>query len=136
MAGYRRSALPDEFEKRLEHTGLNKRLAKILEPVGMHIRAIFFDVDEGKENKRDGPDDAYTLAIYLLHATCPDPAESEAAANKVRREIESAFKAKLNADGKGCLALLREQPGSDPGSGPSHSASRQDRRFPGSGRKT
>lgn len=91
-ARYRRSAFPDAFEKRLNESGASARLTKILKPAGKHICAIFFDVDEGKEVQRNGPDDTYTLAIVLLYISQPNSQESEAAAMKAKEQIESAFK--------------------------------------------
>jgi hypothetical protein len=90
-ARYRRSAFPDEFEKRLNESGASGRLSKILKPAGQHIRAIFFDVDQGEEVQRNGPDDTYTLSIVLLHTSQPNGDESEAVALKAKEEIESGF---------------------------------------------
>ena len=47
-ARYRRSAFPDAFDSYLMETGVARRMAKILEPLGSHIVAVFFDVDEGR----------------------------------------------------------------------------------------
>jgi hypothetical protein len=91
-ARYRRSAFPDAFEKRLNDSRASEKLTKILKPVGKHICAIFFDVDEGKEIQRNDSDDAYTLAIVLLYTSQPDSKESEAVADKAKQEIESTFK--------------------------------------------
>jgi len=63
---YRRSAFPDEFERRLKDEKLAEKIAKVLKPHGELISGIFFDVDEGREESRDGPEDTYTLDIYLL----------------------------------------------------------------------
>jgi hypothetical protein len=38
-ARYRRAAFPEEFERRLSETGLDKRIARILEPLGTHLIA-------------------------------------------------------------------------------------------------
>ena len=46
-ARYRRSAFPDEFDRRLTNTGVGTRLRNILKSKGTHIVAVFFDVDEG-----------------------------------------------------------------------------------------
>jgi hypothetical protein len=62
-----------------------------LKPAGQHIRAIYFDLDEGEEVQRNGPDDTYTLSIVLLHTSQPNDGESEAVALKVKEEIESVF---------------------------------------------
>lgn len=93
-ARYRRSAFPDEFDKRLSDTGLRDRLGKILKPSGQHIVAIFFDVDEGEERTRDGADDAYSLAIYLLYSTATDPIAAEKVATEVTDQITKAFQEK------------------------------------------
>ena len=90
-ARYRRAAFPDEFDKRLDNSGMKERLSKILKPLGQHIPAVFFDVDEGRDIKRNGPGDTYTLDIYLLHTTEPDSAKAETAANEARKQIEAAF---------------------------------------------
>jgi len=92
---YRRSAFPDEFERRLNESGLSDKIAKAVKPSSMMITAVFFDVDEGQEVARTEPDDVYMLDITLLHATEPDFYAAEASADKVKAEIERAFKSKL-----------------------------------------
>jgi hypothetical protein len=99
-ARYRRSAFPDAFEKRLVETGLHGRLMKILKTHGMHLPAIFFDVDEGIEVNREKPDDPYLLTIFLLYSTEPDPQVALEAAEEAGKAIEAAFKAKCCPDGK------------------------------------
>jgi hypothetical protein len=54
-----------------------------------------FDVDEGEEKARVGEDDVYILDITLIHATEPDFAKAEAAADTAKKAIEEAFKNKL-----------------------------------------
>jgi len=93
---YRRSAFPDEFERRLvRQTKLAERIAKAVKPHGKWITAVFFDIDEGLEVAHIGPDDVYLLDIILLHATEPDFDRGEAAAKKAKKAIENAFKTKL-----------------------------------------
>jgi len=92
---YRRSAFPDEFERRMNKSGLSDKIAKAVKPSGTMITAIFFDVDEGQEVARTGPDDVYVLDIYLLNASEPDFYAAEASANNAKAEIERAFKTKL-----------------------------------------
>jgi len=92
---YRRSAFPDEFERRLSDAKLNAKIAKAVKPHGDLITAVFFDVDEGQEVARTTPDDVYVLDIYLLHTVEPDFNMAETAANNVMAAIENAFKAKL-----------------------------------------
>lgn len=93
---YRRSAFPDEFERRLtRETKLAEKIAKAIKPHGEWIAGIFFDVDDGDEVMRNGPDDPYTLDITLLHAADPDFVAAEKAANEAAAAIEKAFKDKL-----------------------------------------
>lgn len=98
---YRRSAFPDEFERRLiRETKLHEKIAKAVKPHGDLIAGIFFDVDDGIEVKRDGPDDPYTLDITILHAADPDFDAAEKAADAAAKAIEKAFKEKLFAPTK------------------------------------
>jgi len=99
-ARYRRAAFPDMFEDRLNKSGASARLSKILKPVGKHICAIFFDIDDGKEVRRTEPDDTYGLAIILLYPSQPNGQESEAAAVKVKEQIETLFKELFFNEGK------------------------------------
>lgn len=93
---YRRSAFPDEFERRLtKETKLAEKIAKAVKPHGELISGVFFDVDEGNEVTRDGADDTYTLDITILHAADPDFEQAEKAANDAAKAIETAFKDKL-----------------------------------------
>jgi hypothetical protein len=48
----------------------------------MHLVAIFFDVDEGRELERKGPDDRYMLGIDLLYTTESDPVAALSAAEQ------------------------------------------------------
>jgi hypothetical protein len=93
-ARYRRSAFPDEFDRRLEHTGIRDHLSKILKQTGDLIAAIYFDVDQGKEVKRTRSDDPYTLAIYLLFSTETDPDGAEQAAERAKHAIRKVFRDK------------------------------------------
>ena len=94
---YRRSAFPDEFERRLtsKEFKLHEKIAKAVKPHGELIAGVFFDVDEGAEVTRDGPDDTYTLDITILHSADPDFEAAEKAADTVAKVIEKAFKDKL-----------------------------------------
>ena len=91
---YRRSAFPDEFERRLtRETKLADKIAKAVRPHGELITGVFFDVDEGAEVVRSGPDDTYTLDISILYD--PDVDAAEHAADEVANTIKTAFKDKL-----------------------------------------
>jgi hypothetical protein len=89
-ARYRRSAFPDEFDRHLDETGVAARLKKILAPLGNHILAVFFDVDEGMElDHEDG--DPFTLSIDLLYNTAFDPDAAEDSAHEAAEAIKTAF---------------------------------------------
>jgi hypothetical protein len=90
-ARYRRSAFADEFDRRLHDRELHKRIAKIVEPLGEHLIAIFFDVDEGKDVEREGAADVYTLNIDLLYST-RDPEVARAAAENAAKKIAATFR--------------------------------------------
>ena len=94
---YRRSAFPEEFERRLtsKEFKLHEKISKALKPHGELIAGIFFDVDEGIEVVRDGPNDTYTLDITILHVADPDFEAAEKAADTAAKAIEKAFKEKL-----------------------------------------
>lgn len=94
---YRRSAFPDEFERRLalKEFKLHEKIAKAVKPHGELIAGVFFDVDEGVEVTREGSEDVYTLDITILHSADQDFAAAERAANTAAKAIEKAFKEKL-----------------------------------------
>jgi hypothetical protein len=99
-ARYHRSAFPDEFDRRLKQTGLYKALVKILKPLGHHIIAALFDIDNGVNFERDA-DEVYTLVIYLLYSTENDPLEAERMTQEAAQSISEAFeKLCFDADNK------------------------------------
>jgi hypothetical protein len=91
-ARYRRSAFPDTFDSYLTETGIARRMAKILEPLGDHILSVFFDVDEGVEREHENAGDPFTLSIDLLYSTDTDPDAAEAAARTAAEAIIAAFR--------------------------------------------
>lgn len=95
---YRRSAFPDEFERRLmRETKLHDKITRAVKPYGELISGVFFDVDEGVEVTRVYPDDTYTLDITILHRAEPDFDAAARAAEAAAKAIENAFKDKLFA---------------------------------------
>ncbi|HMN94035.1 MAG TPA: hypothetical protein PKC60_12470 [Hydrogenophaga sp.] len=98
---YRRSAFPDEFERRLiRETKLHDKIARAVKPHGELISGIFFDVDEGVEVTRVGPNDTYTLDITILHRAEPDFDAAVKAADAAAKAIDKAFRDKLFAPTK------------------------------------
>ena len=93
---YRRSAFPDEFERRLtRETKLAEKITKAVKPHGDLIAGVFFDVDDGAEVIREGATDTYTLDITILHTAEPDFLAADKAATDAAMAIEKAFKEKL-----------------------------------------
>ena len=90
-ARYRRPAFPDEFDRRLDETGLRDRLGKVLKTHGASISAVFFDVDSGLDVARSGQNDTYAVGIYLLYSTEVDADAADKAANAAATAIRKAF---------------------------------------------
>lgn len=89
---YRRSAFPEEFDRRLkDETGTAERLARALEDDGHYVPAVYFDIDEGTEIEHQGEDDTYTLRIALLYSSDEDPDVAEAAATRAANRIREIF---------------------------------------------
>jgi hypothetical protein len=97
-ARYRRSAFPDEFDRRLKQTGVAEKLAKVFKNSGHHVSAVFFDVDRGLERTRIGPDDPYELIVTLLYSTDTDPDEAEAETTKTALAVKDIFESRCHAD--------------------------------------
>jgi len=94
-ARYRRSAFPDEFDRRLGDSGLHDRLGRILKRLGAPVSAIYFDLDKGEDRTRMGPEDVYELGIYLLHDADSEPGRK--AATDAAADIADAFRAKCRS---------------------------------------
>lgn len=96
---YNRAAFPDPFVKRMGKVG--KALAKLVEPQGALVSAIFFDVDGGKElDRSDGS--PYDLGVVLAYAPGADPDKAADAAVALETAVEKVFAEKHfdNATGK------------------------------------
>lgn len=85
---YNRAAFPDPFVKRMGKVG--KALAKLVEPQGALVSAIFFDVDGGKElDRSDGS--PYELGVVVAYAPGADPEEAADAAEALETAVETLF---------------------------------------------
>lgn len=90
---YNRAAFPDPFVDRLSQFKVDKRLAKIIEPVGNLLSAVYFDVDGGKEiNHSDGS--PYELKIVLAYPPGDDPEQAADEVEKLEIEIADLFEKK------------------------------------------
>ncbi|NMG48989.1 hypothetical protein GO613_12845 [Azoarcus communis] len=90
---YNRAAFPDPFVDRLSQSKVDKRLAKIIEPVGNLLSAVYFDVDSGKEiDHSDGS--PYDLKIVLAYPPGDDPEQTADDVEKVETAIADLFEEK------------------------------------------
>lgn len=90
---YNRTAFPDPFVNRLSQFKVDKRLAKIIEPVGNLLSAVYFDVDDGKEI--DHSDSSpYELKIVLTYPPGDDPEQVALDVEKLEIEIVDLFEKK------------------------------------------
>ncbi len=90
---YNRAAFPDPFVDRLSQSKVDKRLAKVIEPVGNLLSAVYFDVDGGKEiDHSDGS--PYDLKIVLAYPPSDDPEQTADEVEKIEAAIEDFFSQK------------------------------------------
>lgn len=112
---YRRAAFADMFVNRMSSTGLDKKLAKKLEPYPI-VSALYFDVDEGQEVDRSDSS-AYNLSIVLTFIPGEDPSHSMDVAERAENDVEQLFSEKCfdKATGawkhfrlKNCIAISED----------------------------
>lgn len=90
---YNRAAFPDPFVDRLSQSKVDKRLAKIIEPVSNLLSAVYFDVDGGKEiDHSDGS--PYDLKIVLAYPPGDDPDLAADEVEKLEAAIAELFREK------------------------------------------
>ena len=90
---YNRAAFPDPFVDRLSQSKVDKRLAKIIEPVGNLLSAVYFDVDGGKEiDHSDGS--PFELKIVLAYPSGDDPEQAADEVEKLEIQIADLFEKK------------------------------------------
>lgn len=98
-ARYSRAAFPESFEDRLRAATipgkltLLKKIESILASGGDHVRALMFDLDQGKDVERMKPDDLYQLGIVVLYDSLRDEPTAAVAATKTAEELEALFEA-------------------------------------------
>lgn len=97
---YNRAAFPDPFVNRLSEFKVDKRLAKIIEPVGNLLSAVYFDVDGGSEiDRSDGS--PYNLKIVLAYPPGEDPEQAADDVEKIETAITTLFEDKHFDQGSG-----------------------------------
>ena len=97
---YNRAAFPDPFVNRLSEFKVDKRLAKIIEPVGNLLSAVYFDVDGGNEiDRSDGS--PYNLKIVLAYTPGDDPEQAAEDVEKIETTIRAIFEDRHFDQGSG-----------------------------------
>jgi len=97
---YNRAAFPDAFVNRLSEFKVDKRLAKIIEPLGNLLSAVYFDVDGGNEvDHSDGS--PYDLKIVLAYPPGDDPEQAADDVEKIETAITALFEDKHFDQGSG-----------------------------------
>ena len=71
-ARYARSAFANAFEVQMDR--VRERIDRLAKTHGLHIRAMYFDVDDNQLIERSAADEPYALAIYAVYppATADD----------------------------------------------------------------
>ena len=106
-ARYYRAAFPEAFEDRLRAAAIPgkraflKKIESILTDGGKHIRAVLFDLDEGKDIERKTADDVYQLGIVVLYDSTQDEPIAAVAAVKVAEELEGLFNTAFHSEEAG-----------------------------------
>ena len=88
---YRRAAFADEFNNRLQIANAARKLADRAKSYGSSIRSIYFDLDDGEDNERDGSTDLYQLGIVIVF-DASDYVKNEKAAAEFSGKIEKIFR--------------------------------------------
>ncbi len=102
-ARYHRAAFPEAFEERLRNAKIPgkrpfiKKIEDTLADGGEHIRALLFDLDDGKVEERE-EGDVYQLGIYVLYDSTKDEPTAAAAATSAASELEKLFAKAFHAD--------------------------------------
>jgi len=90
---YNRGAFPDPFVRRLSQCKVDKGLARLIEPLGQYLSAVYFDVDGGKElDRTDGS--AYELKIVLVYAPGDNPEKTADEVEALEGSIADMFAAR------------------------------------------
>jgi hypothetical protein len=110
-ARYKRPAFPDTFVRRMDKTGVGKKLAKKLEPHGALISFVYFELDGGQALERP-EGEPYELSIVLVHPPGDDAEASAYAADELAEAVKEACEARLTDKKqiiiKRCIAISED----------------------------
>lgn len=110
---YDRAAFPANFENRLRQASKTSKkslidlIAVALDDAGQHVRAIFFDLDNGEDRERVEITDSYRLGVVVLYV---ENLEDDIAFDKASEVAATIEKILEDADG---IALSYCDPLSD-----------------------
>jgi len=91
LAGrYGRSAFPNAFE-RLMRGRVQKRIDRLSNKRGKHIRGLYFDLDDNRLVERSEDDDPYELVIYIVYRPDSDDVEAADFAEAIYGIFKSEF---------------------------------------------
>lgn len=107
---YKRSSFPDEFDRRLKDKEVKfyDKFVKAIKASSGHLLTILLDVDGGNEIDRKGPDDTYTLSIYLIYNVTVDPGKAKETIDALAKKINALFSSCYLKEGKWQNIELRE----------------------------
>ena len=87
---YNRAAFPDAFNNRLSDSKVDRKLAKLIEPLEHRLSAVYFDIDGGVEIDRSD-DSAYELKIVLVYPPGDDPVLAAEVIETLEDAIDKLF---------------------------------------------
>jgi hypothetical protein len=114
---YHRPIFPDAFDSRLKAkpAEMHKRIANTLKSTGTDVVAIMFDVDDGVNVEREGPNDVYSLEVFVVWNVMEDPARAEATAKDIANRIRTLMRQYFfknrqweNIEIKNCVAISED----------------------------
>lgn len=90
-ARYRRSAFPNEFERRLKAKKIAEKLSKKLEPLGSLLFGLYFNIESEIEYSSQEESIPYELEIYVLYIE-DGSEETHSKVTKLVSDINTIFK--------------------------------------------
>jgi hypothetical protein len=86
-ARYRRSAFPDEFDRRMSSLKITDQLYRVLSKYGAVISAVYFNLDDGAAFDRSSDSSIYELTIVLAYLPGNDADKASEIGDKASEEI-------------------------------------------------
>jgi hypothetical protein len=111
-ARYKRTAFPDEFNRRLEASGAPEKLKKLLSTSNDLISFVYFDL-KGREREELPAGVPYELTVVLVHFPGQEPEEAGDKAYEIVKKVDAALSERFADAGigiafKGCMAISED----------------------------